>query len=150
VHIFGRSSTYQMRDVRHRGWRRAGLSRHHKRPVHSLGTAKPPRSFRVHGFSRRLSPISHWQRWGDHVARFCGDFRPLISRIFVSVSAHPFWWRFLAAVSASKNSVPGGPAQGAGSCSAFRILVRSRSRAPASLARDRHTAAAATSRYSGH
>src|SRR5258706_6293658 len=30
------------------------------------------------------------------IARFCGDFRPLISRIFVSVGVHPFWWRFLA------------------------------------------------------
>jgi hypothetical protein len=24
------------------------------------------------------------------IGRFCGDFRPLISRIFVSVTAHPF------------------------------------------------------------
>src|SRR5260221_11250696 len=31
------------------------------------------------------------------IGRFCGDFRPLISRIFVSVSAHPFWWRYLGA-----------------------------------------------------
>src|SRR5260370_41679621 len=29
------------------------------------------------------------------IGRFCGGFRPLISRIFVSVSAHPFWWRYL-------------------------------------------------------
>src|SRR5258706_10315466 len=31
------------------------------------------------------------------IVRFCGDFRPLISRIFVSVSAHPFWRRYLGA-----------------------------------------------------
>src|SRR4029077_2545567 len=31
------------------------------------------------------------------IGRFCGDFRPLISRIFVSVSAHPFWRRYLGA-----------------------------------------------------
>src|ERR1035437_2181145 len=30
------------------------------------------------------------------IGRFCGDFRPLISRIFVSVGAHPLWRRFLA------------------------------------------------------
>jgi hypothetical protein len=30
------------------------------------------------------------------IARFCGDFRPLISRIFVSASVHAFEWRFLA------------------------------------------------------
>ena len=28
---------------------------------------------------------------------FLRGFRPLISRIFVSVSAHPFWWRYLGA-----------------------------------------------------
>ena len=31
------------------------------------------------------------------IGRFCGHFRPLISRISVSVSAHPFWWRYLGA-----------------------------------------------------
>src|SRR6202011_2935546 len=31
------------------------------------------------------------------IGRFCGDFRALIFRIFVSVDAQPFWWRFLAA-----------------------------------------------------
>ena len=46
------------------------------------------------------------------IGPFCGDFRPLISRIFVSVSAHPFWWRYLGPVSASKNSVPGGRTSG--------------------------------------
>jgi hypothetical protein len=42
------------------------------------------------------------------IGRFCGDFRPLNSRIFVSAGVHAFWRRFLRPVSASKNSVPGG------------------------------------------
>ena len=42
------------------------------------------------------------------IGRFCGDFRPLNSRVLVSVSVRAFEWRFLAPVSASKNSVPGG------------------------------------------
>ena len=30
------------------------------------------------------------------IGRFCGHFRPLISRIFVSAGVYAFWWRFLA------------------------------------------------------
>src|SRR6266404_4139611 len=30
------------------------------------------------------------------IGRFCGDFRPLISRIWVSASVGVVWWRFLA------------------------------------------------------
>src|SRR5258706_498356 len=42
------------------------------------------------------------------IGRFCGDFRPLISRILVSPGVRAIWRLFWRPVSASKNSVPGG------------------------------------------
>ncbi len=64
------------------------------------GNHESPRSIcsRIVGEGRGLHQIG----------RFCADFGPVVSGILVSASVGIVWWRFLAPVSASRNSVPGG------------------------------------------
>src|SRR5258708_663060 len=60
------------------------------------------------------------------IGRFCGDFRPLISRIFVSVSAHPFWRRYLGAclrIQKFRSRRPGSGTKSGRTCSTTSIVI---------------------------
>src|ERR1700730_16870918 len=64
-------------------------------------SAKPRAGHCRHGFLRCPNNWLQNTLWG-------GDFRPLISRIFVSVSAHPFCCRYWGPCLRIQKFVPGG------------------------------------------